>query len=727
MTIYELIDYLRGDTLDVSLPSFGPELALCATIVLMLLARIPAWGRKVHALAIALPGVIVALLLAAPWQHLVPSDSLPAGPIAAISAGTDGAIRVNAPAHGLEPGQAVRLEGVPGVGGAARVARAEADAFELAGTKWTGKYAGGGTFAATTDLTIGREIFDGLLVYDTLTVYFRSLLLVFAILFLVFTALSGIPDREDSVDFYTLVLGGTVGMCLMASANHLLIVFLGVEMASVPSYALAGMLKGRKSASEAALKYAVYGAGAAGVMLYGISLLAGALGSVHIPTMASQLAALTPELLAERQTVLMAGGLMVMVGLAFKLSAVPFHFWCPDVFEGACAEVNAFLSVASKAAALALLIRVALGFSHAPAPATPAAAAPQAHAAIEMPAARDAGPRLVLAAYRAAAADPAPAAAPASATAPAQPAAPPATTAAPPAAPAPAPAAATPAAAGTPPAAATPPAATATPKPAAAAPTAPAPAPAPPAAVAAAPAPAELTPIDRSRRFIAGLIALLAAVTCTFGNLAAYGQTNIKRLLAYSTIAHAGYLMMPVAAAVSASGSRPEVTEQAVAAVAFYTGAYLFMNLGAFALVAFLRNTLRSEEIADYAGLIRRSPLVVICFGSILFSLIGLPPFSGFIAKLLAFAALAASGDSLMISLLIVGGLNTVLSLFYYLRVVRVMTIDDEPAGRLPFEFSMFSPEAAYVALITLPVLVLGVWWDPLHQWAQAAAARMAF
>ena len=119
-----------------------------------------------------------------------------------------------------------------------------------------------------------------MLVYDGLTVFFRALLLFFAVLFVIFTRLSGIPDREDGPDFYTLVLGGTLGMCLMASANHLLMVFLAVEMASVPSYVLAGMLKGRRQSSEAALKYAVYGAGAAGVMLYGISLLAGVLGLV---------------------------------------------------------------------------------------------------------------------------------------------------------------------------------------------------------------------------------------------------------------------------------------------------------------------------------------------------------------------------------------------------------------------------------------------------------------
>src|SRR5262249_37862408 len=116
-----------------------------------------------------------------------------------------------------------------------------------------------------------QELFTGMLVYDSFTIYFRAILLSFAVLFTIFTKLSGIPDREDAPDFYSLVFGATIGMCLMASANHLVIIFLGVEMASVPSYALAGMLKGRRRSSEAALKYAVYGAGAAGIMLYGIS------------------------------------------------------------------------------------------------------------------------------------------------------------------------------------------------------------------------------------------------------------------------------------------------------------------------------------------------------------------------------------------------------------------------------------------------------------------------
>ena len=144
-------------------------------------------------------------------------------------------------------------------------------------------------------------------------------------------------------------------------------IFLGIEMASVPSYVLAGFQRRRRKGSEAALKFAIFGAATAGVMLYGISLLVGALGSAHLPTMAGQLArVLASGAGGDHVVVLVLGGLMFAVGLAFKLSAVPFHFWAPDVFEGASAEIGAFLSVASKAAALGLLARLALMFGYGP-------------------------------------------------------------------------------------------------------------------------------------------------------------------------------------------------------------------------------------------------------------------------------------------------------------------------------------------------------------------------
>jgi NADH-quinone oxidoreductase subunit N len=158
---------------------------------------------------------------------------------------------------------------------------------------------------------------------------------------------------------------------------------------------------------------------------------------------------------------------------------------------------------------------------------------------------------------------------------------------------------------------------------------------------------------------------------------------------------------------------------------------YLFMNLGAFAIVAFLRNAMRSEEIADYAGLIRRAPGTVICFCLILFSLIGLPPLAGFIGKFAIFAELVNSYNAsvthgraanyLMVAL-VVGGINTAISLFYYLRVAKVMTIDEEARDRPPFAYSDVSLQGAYLWLITLPTVLLILSWDGLSRMATAAA-----
>jgi NADH-quinone oxidoreductase subunit N len=508
------------------------------------------------------------------------------------------------------------------------------------------------------------ELFTGLLVYDTFTVYFRTLLLFFAVLFAVFTRISGVPDRDAAPDVYALVLGATLGMCIMASANNMLMIFLGVEMASVPSYALAGLLKGRRQSSEAALKYAVYGAGAAGIMLYGISLISGILGTVHLPTMAVRLAELLqPANLesgvgADTHMVLALGGLMIMVGLAFKLSAVPFHFWCPDVFEGATAEVNAFLSVASKAAALALLVRVAVGFGYVPAPPAPVGEAQ----AVEQVALYNVPDRPL--AVETKTADEAPADAAHAENAPAA-----------------------------------------------------------EKAAGFAPLPnreAQIAALAPARGFLWRVIAFVAVITCTFGNLAAYAQTNIKRLLAYSTIAQAGYMMMPVAAAMVLAGDNPGGARQAVGALAFYAGVYVFMNLGAFAVVAFLRNMLHSEEIDDYAGLLYRAPVVVICFSVILVSLIGLPPLTGFFGKYQIFSSLV---DAKLWFVLLVGGLNTAISLYYYLRVIKIMTIDPEPETRRPASLS-FIP-GTFVVLVTLPVIVLGLWPNSLDRLVRIATEQL--
>ncbi|MHB8865595.1 MAG: NADH-quinone oxidoreductase subunit N [Pirellulaceae bacterium] len=503
------------------------------------------------------------------------------------------------------------------------------------------------------------EIFTGMLVYDGFTAFMRGMLLSFLVLFIVLTKLSGVPDREDRPDVYVLALGATLGFCLMVAANHLLMVFLAIEMASVPSYALAGMLRRDRLASEASLKYAVYGAGAAGIMLYGISLIAGLVNAVHLPTVALRLSAALPRMSPEELTVLGLACLMITVGLAFKLSAVPFHFWCPDVFEGATAEIGGFLSVASKAAALALLVRVVVGFGW---------LAPEGFSPGErtsgMAVTADGNPAeegLFSIRNAVAAAVPRP-------------------------------------------------------------------------LDVGAPVPGATNSgsnarLDQVRSTMARLVALLAIITCTFGNLAAYGQTNIKRLLAYSTIAHAGYMMMAIPPMLALLGTDVHGAQNAVGSLIIYIAVYLFMNLGAFAVVAFLRNAMHSEEIADYAGLLRRCPGVAICFSIILLSLIGLPPLSGFLGKFAVFAALTdafrATGKAYLMVLLFVGGLNSAVSLFYYLRIVRLMTMMPEPESRRPFSFPLASFPGLYLLCVTLPTALLIFGWEGLNALALAAVRSL--
>jgi NADH-quinone oxidoreductase subunit N len=430
----------------------------------------------------------------------------------------------------------------------------------------------------------------GLLVYDNFTIFLRFFLLGTTALVIWMSMVTGIPDREDSADFYCLLLGATVGMMLMASANHLLMVYIAVEMASLPSYALAGFLKGRRQSSEAALKYVVYGGGASGIMLYGISLLAGKFGTAYLPDVARAFVAAFP--METVDPILILATLFVLIGVAFKLAAVPFHFWCPDVFEGAAAEVAAFLSVASKGAALALLARLALVVVYA---------------------------------------------------------------------------------GGTGPA-------------------------------------ADVV------QFLVPTLSVLAVLTATFGNLAAYAQTNLKRLLAYSTIAHAGYMMMGLAT----------LKPYGVAAVLSYLIVYLVMNLGAFAVVAFLRNQTGSEDLSAFRGQVQRSPLLVITLGVCLLSLLGMPPLAGFFAKFEVFKALYNAGQEYrfetplgrtMLAVLFIGGLNTVLSLVYYIKVLKVMVLDrplEDVEQRPPQPLRTSAGQAGYASVVTLLLLAIGVVWQPL-------------
>jgi NADH-quinone oxidoreductase subunit N len=439
------------------------------------------------------------------------------------------------------------------------------------------------------------DLFTGLLVFDNFAIFTKLFLYGFAALVVFLSLLTGIPDREDSADFHVLLLGATLGMSIMASANHLLMIFIGIEMASVPSYALSGFLKGRRPSSEAALKYVVYGGGASGVMLYGISLLAGTYGTGYLPDVVRFVAQ------GELSSMVLLGVLFVLIGVAFKLAAVPFHFWCPDVFEGAPAEVGAFLSVASKGAALALFARITLGL------------AGLSGTALEM--------------------DPA--------------------------------------------------------------------------------------AWQRAAVYLVPIISFFAALTTTFGNLAAYAQTNLKRLLAYSTIAHAGFMMMGLAT----------LTREGAGAVLFYLVVYLFMNLGAFAVVAFLRNMTGSEDLADFRGLASRSPVLVVTLGVFLFSLLGIPPLAGFFAKWQIFVVLFHGADRYtqlgqpalaytLYALVLVAGLNTVLSLFYYAKVLKVMALErnlEEVENRPVRELPLPNLHGLYLAVMAAALLAIPfAFWNAL-------------
>jgi NADH-quinone oxidoreductase subunit N len=439
------------------------------------------------------------------------------------------------------------------------------------------------------------ELFAGMLVFDNFAIFLKLFLYAFLPCVILLCMLTGIPDSDDSADFMTLLFGATLGMVLMASANHLLMVFIGIEMASLPSYAMAGFLKGRRQSSEAALKYVVYGSGAAGVMLYGISLIAGFFGTGYLP----EVVRLIEHGSLNEPSVLM-GMFFLFVGIAFKLAAFPFHFWCPDVFEGAAAEVAAFLSIASKGAALALLARLVLGLGGLTGKVD------------------------------------------------------------------------------------------------------------------------DLHAWSHASEYLVPVLSVFAVATTTFGNLAAYGQTNLKRLLAYSTIAHAGFMMMGLAT----------MTREGAGAVLFYLVTYLFMNLGAFAVVAFLRNLTGHEDLTYYRGFVYRSPLLVITLAVFLLSLLGMPPLAGFAAKFQIFQVLFDSAREYadrgkpelsytLYAVLVAGGLNTVISLFYYVKVLKVMILEktlEEVENRPIAQVPAPAPQAVYASLLAVVILLLGLFWDPLSE-----------
>lgn len=439
----------------------------------------------------------------------------------------------------------------------------------------------------------GGPIFTGLLQMDAFATFLRTLLILFALDALWLGGITGLADREDSADYLVLLLGGTLGMMVMVSANHLLMVFVGLEMASLPCYALAGFLKGRKAGSESALKYVLYGSAASGVALYGMSLLVAQFGTGSLTGIAHGYADLVKSGGIDGAT--FAATALVLAGFAFKLSAVPFHFWLPDVFEGAAAEVGAFLSVASKAAAVGLTARFLMILQ------------------------REVGPL-----------DPG------------------------------------------------------------------------------------LLP-----RTLGVPLLISAMLTMTLGNLAALQQVNLKRLLAYSTIAHAGVLLLGLAI----------FTADGASATLYYLLGYLPTNLAAFAVVAILRQRAGIETLDGLRGLWLRSPGLAGALAISVLSLLGLPPLVGFAGKFQVFEALYEAGranpsvGAWHFVALGVAVLNTAISAGYYLKVLKLSFLDEPEVGAAPIEEG--ASAGALLGVLAIAIVVLGLAWNPVVLFTARAVAGM--
>jgi NADH-quinone oxidoreductase subunit N len=409
--------------------------------------------------------------------------------------------------------------------------------------------------------------FGGMLQVDGFATFFRVLVIVAGMLVALLSASYLRREDAESGEYYALLLYSVAGQCIMASANELIVLFIGLEISSISSYVLAGFLRREKLANEAALKYFLLGSFATAFLLYGIALIYGATGSTNLNLIRQVL--LDPKLAPPGLMVGTAAALM-FVGFAFKVSAAPFQVWAPDVYQGAPAPVTAFLAAGPKVAAFAIFLRVYL---------------------------------------------------------------------------------------------------------------------------------TAFGPISGRWE---GIVWSSALLTMIVGNFAALGQTNLKRLLAYSSIAHAGYLMVALTTH-SEAGTR---------AAMFYLAVYVFMNIGAFAVVAYFgRKGEQYVHVDDLAGLGARQPVVAALFAVLLLSLIGVPPTGGFFGKFYIFKAAL---EARLWSLAVLGLLNTAVAAYYYLRILVVMYMKEpgESMADLPplapgTRTVLWTCAAATLVLGIFPSLVL--------------------
>jgi NADH-quinone oxidoreductase subunit N len=426
------------------------------------------------------------------------------------------------------------------------------------------------------------ELYGASLVVDGMALFFQ---LIFASVtaLVVIASHDYLKGEEYQGEFYSLVLFAATGMSLMAAANSLATVFVSLELASLPSYALVAFLKRNRGSVEASLKYFLIGAVSSAVLAFGISLVYAATGSLVLGDVASGLVEATGMV-----GVAGLGVFMIIGGFAFKTASVPFHFWAPDAYEGAPAPISGFLSSASKAAGFAVAFRV---FT------------------VAFPV-------------------------------------------------------------------------------------------------------GELVPmgIDWPLAF-----AVLAIVTMTLGNFAAATQENVKRMLAYSSIGHAGYALIGLAA-ISGGGPNGDVIGASMAHLMVYG----FMNTGAFLFIAMTEYWELGRTFEDLNGLATQAPMACVAMTVFMFSLAGLPPFGGFLSKYALFYSAIEGGFWWLAA---VGAVNSALSLFYYSRVVKAMWIED-PVGEFEIESR---PVGLYVAVMAaaLGTVLLLPAFAPVVETAQASAAAL--
>jgi NADH-quinone oxidoreductase subunit N len=435
---------------------------------------------------------------------------------------------------------------------------------------------------ATFDLYSAQPglLFNRMIVLDNFSLFFKVLALAATILTIWMSAASKEIETVNQGEYYTLLLTCALGMMFMASASNLLSAYLSLELVSLTSYVLTGLLPHNRRSSEAALKYLIYGGVASGTMIYGMSWIFGMTGSLDYAAIQSALGQSQFNKVA-----LFMAFVFILAGFGYKIVIVPFHMWSPDVYQGAPTPFTAFLSVASNAAGIAIMIRFFFpGVSR-----MAGGGDWTALAGVEWP----------------------------------------------------------------------------------------------------------------------HVLLFISMITMTVGNLSALNQKNVKRMLAYSGIAHAGYMLMGLAV----------LTNDGLQAILFYVVVYLIMNLGAFLVVVMIANSTGSEDIDSYRGLAWRGAVIpAVCLAVFLFSLTGLPPFAGFIGKFLLFAAVLKEGGVFVI-LALVAVANSVVSLYYYAKVVKVMFLDAPEPGIDSMAGSSDGTLLLPLTALTALTVVFGIYFYPLTRY----------